>query len=454
MKRLLQILCSAVAACWLWSSCVSEEAQPVKYKAPEVEFTMPSDVITAVVGQGVSFSAKVVSGDKVSAGWYIDDVLASSSQTFEYVFEEAGSYKVRFEARNGAGVVSHEYTVNVSDILSITLSVGDSTKVVRRQLDILRVAAVVEYGKEVTHEWRVDGVLLGEEAYFGTFRLDEARPYTVSYHGANMDGVFDKTFTVEVSERPLEIVFSNTDEIIALLTGRTLSITATVRFGGTGLQQKWILDDEVVSQGASFSYLFTSAGEYELKYEAQNAKGETVERSWKINVASSGRLFEDFEAETLGAWFNVGENQPGIELVENPLQSGLNTSRQCLRDKVNGSGSTSGYFTMKAPKMLSDAGFDVSEYTGIRFLVYLGANKYYPRVDYAGTKYTSVAPPKFNGEWEVLEYKLPEGVYFDNTKNIVFRMMYNESGSNISGGDVNGTENNRTVYIDDIEFFK
>jgi hypothetical protein len=195
-------------------------------------------------------------------------------------------------------------------------------------------------------------------------------------------------------------------------------------------------------------------GEFSLRYEAVNAKGETVKRSWRVTVTATGRLFDDFEAEAIGSWFNLKENQPGIELVENPVVGGLNTSKQCLRDQVSGSGSTSGYFTLKAPVMLSAAGFDVSEYSGIRFLVYLNNNEYYPRIDYGGTKYPSVTPPKFNGEWEILEYKLPEGQTFDNTKNITFRMMYNQSGSNISGGSTTAETNNRTVYIDDIEFFK
>jgi hypothetical protein len=109
---------------------------------------------------------------------------------------------------------------------------------------------------------------------------------------------------------------------------------------------------------------------------------------------------------------------------------------------------------MKGPKMLSDAEFDISNYSGIRFMVYLGNNKYYPRIDYGGTKYPSVTPPKFNGGWEVLEYRLPEGATFDSSKNIVFRMLLNEAGSSISGGGDSDPANNRTVYIDNIEFFK
>ncbi len=455
MKYKLIPVISAILSLGILCSCeFRNEPQPVQYKAPEVEFTMPSEVIDAKVGDPVPFSAKVVAGDKVSTGWYINDVLTSSSQSFKYVFEEAGRYTVRFEARNGAGVVSREYTVNVSDILSIALSTGDSTRVVRLQLEYLKIAAVVDYGKDVEHEWSVDGEVLCNEAFFGTFRLAEARVYNVHYRGSNASGSFSKDVEISVIERPLEIEFSNTDEIIAMLAGRTLSITATALFGGTGLQQTWYLDGEPAGTAAVFSHYFSAGGEYSLRYEAVNAKGETVTRNWKVNVTSTGRLFDDFEADAIGSWFNLGENQPGIELVENPHKDGINTSDKCLRDKVYGSGGTSGYFTLKAPKMLSDKGFDVSEFSGIRFLVYLGKNKYYPRVDFGGTKYPSITPPKFNGEWELLEYKLPEGTTFDNTKNIVFRMMLNEAGSNISGGNVDAEENNRTVYIDDIEFFK
>ena len=331
MKYKLIPVISAILSLGILCSCeFRNEPQPVQYKAPEVEFTMPSEVIDAKVGDPVPFSAKVVAGDKVSTGWYINDVLTSSSQSFKYVFEEAGRYTVRFEARNGAGVVSRDYTVNVSDILSIALSTGDSTRVVRLQLEYLKIAAVVDYGKDVEHEWSVDGEVLCNEAFFGTFRLAEARVYNVHYRGSNASGSFSKDVEISVIERPLEIEFSNTDEIIAMLAGRTLSITATALFGGTGLQQTWYLDGEPAGTAAVFSHYFAAGGEYSLRYEAVNAKGETVTRNWKVNVTSTGRLFDDFEADAIGSWFNLGENQPGIELVENPHKDGINTSDKLL----------------------------------------------------------------------------------------------------------------------------
>ncbi|MBQ9310247.1 MAG: PKD domain-containing protein [Bacteroidales bacterium] len=433
-------------------ACSGGEAEPVKYTAPEVSFATDPGTVSAVVGETVRIAAKVTSGDKVTTAWYIDGVLVSSSQEFEYVFDAPGSYAVRFEARNGAGVVERDYTVTVSDRLSIRLSVGDSTAISRLQLSKLLVAAIVESGSDVEHEWKVDGVVEGTEAFFGSYELTAARDYVVSYKGSNAAGSFEKSFTVTATERPLQIGFSVTDELTALLTGAPFTITATVLFGGTGLVQSWYLNGELVSSTDTFSNTFYAAGDYTVRYEAENAKGESVSRSWTVSVTATGDIMDNFESGTIGSWFNTGENQPGIQIADNPLKDAVNSSDKCLSDEVAGSGSTSGYFTLKGPQILSGLGMDISKYSGIRFKVYFNGNQYYPRVDYGGTKYPSVTPPKFDGGWEVLEYRLPEGTKFNSSSNIQFRMMYNEAGSNISGRD--DATNNRKVYIDDIEFFE
>ena len=452
-NKILLFLASCLTAAAI-CGCAETEAEPVSYEAPVVNFTMPSDEISVAVGDSVHFTAEVVSGDKVSVAWYINDRLASGSASFNYAFDIPGTYTVRFEARNGAGTVDHSYTVSVSDKLEIVLSVGDSTRVTRLQKDYLQVAAIVEHGQNVTHEWTVDGAVAGTDAYFATLQLLETRDYVIGYKGTGAGSSIVKSFTVGVIERPLEIVFTITDEIIALLAGRVLNISANITAGGSGIQHKWTLDGEVVSTEATFSKVFENPGEFVLKYEGVNAKNEKVERTWKINVTASGRLFDDFEYEVLGPWWTLKQNDPGIELVDNPLKDGVNSSDKCLSDRVFGSGGTSGYFDLKTDVMLSEAEFNVANYSGIRFLLYTGASKYYPRIDYAGTKYPSVTPPKFNGGWEKVEYQLPEGTFFDPTKKITFRALLNEDGTNTSGGAFDNPELSRTVYIDDIEFFK
>ena len=152
----------------------------------------------------------------------------------------------------------------------------------------------------------------------------------------------------------------------------------------------------------------------------------------------------------LPKWWTLKQNTPGIELADNPKPEGINTSLKVLRDNVTGTGSTSGYFDLKLKDIPVDK-IDVTKYTGIRFKVYLGKNKYYPHMDYAGKKYASVTDPQFKDEWEVLEYRFDTKL--DPTKNLTFRPLYQKNGTNIPSGPVIET-NTRTVYIDDIEFLE
>ena len=181
-----------------------------------------------------------------------------------------------------------------------------------------------------------------------------------------------------------------------------------------------------------------------------NSKQETVDRTWTVTMVPSGALFEHFEDyDKLPAWWTLGQNTPGIELADNPKPEGINTSAKVLSDKVSGSGSTSGYFDLKLKEIPVDK-IDVTKYSGVRFKIYLGKNKYYPRVQYNDNRHQPVTKPQFKDEWEVLEYKFGEKL--DPTKTITFRLLLQENGNNITGSDP--ATNNRTVYIDDIEFLE
>lgn len=433
----------------LWGC--EEDVTPLRHTAPQVTFPVEETSLTAVVGDPVEFRADIESGDKLTCGWYVDGTLEASTAEMTYTFGAPGDYEVRFEARNGAGRVGKGYAVKVSDVLEMHLSVGDSTRIVRRQLDILKVMAIVDAGSDVTHKWTVDGVEKSDKAYFDTFDLPEAKVYTVAYAGTNAAGTFRKSFEVQATERPLEISFSNNDAVIACKDGAIVEIIATVKYGGTGVLHEWKVDGETVSTDAVFSRAFSGAGPYTIAYHGVNSKQETVDRTWTVTMVPSGALFEHFEDyTTLPAWWTLKENTPGIELADNPKPEGINTSLKVLRDNVTGTGSTSGYFNLKLKDIPVDK-IDVTKYTGIRFKVYLGKNKYYPRVEYAGTKHPSVTKPQFKDEWEVLEYKF--GANLDPTKNITFRPMLQENGNNIASGAVTET-NTRTVYIDDIEFLE
>ena len=201
----------------------------------------------------------------------------------------------------------------------------------------------------------VDGEVKSDKAYFDTFDLPEARVYTVAYAGTNAAGTFRKSFEVQATERPLEIGFSNNDATIACKDGAVVEIIATVKYGGTGVQHEWKVDGETVSTDAVFSRAFDGKGPYTIAYHAVNSKQETVDRTWTVTMVPSGALFEHFEDYTeLPKWWTLKENQPGIELADNPKPEGINTSRKVLRDNVSGEHSTSGYFNLKLKDIPAD----------------------------------------------------------------------------------------------------
>ena len=443
------LLLTALAAA-LVSAC-RVDVEPTVYTAPKVDYSAEGP-ITVSVGEKVSLDAKVLEGDRLTLGWYVNDVLEASTAHFEYVFKVAGNYTVRFEARNGAGKAEKTFEVTVNDIFKAHLSVGDSTAIRRTQLQTLKVMAIVDAGSGVEHEWQVDGKVESTEAYFNTFVLQDVKTYHVAYHGHNAAGSFSREFDVNVDETRLTMTWSVLDAVVVLNEGETLEIVSTAIYGGSGLQSTWTLDGETISTEKDLSYKFSLSGEHDLKYSAVNAKGETASRSWLVNVISSGYLIDDFEnISDLSSWWNRNENQPGVQLVPNPDPTGINTSEHVMSDQVSGTGGTSGYFNLKLSVLASSKGIDVTKYNGVRIKIHLGNSNYYPRIEYGGTKYPPVTPAQRGNKWEILDFRFPSN--FASGKNITFRPMLKEDGTNIPSGAVSDT-NPRIIYIDDVEFLE
>lgn len=426
-------------------ACSVKPAEPVSYTLPEINVPLPEGELSASVGDTLKLKAEIVSGDRVSCGWYLNGRIESSSTELEYVFTEPGEYLVAFVAKNGAGEVSKAFHAIVDDVFDVELTVKDSLCIYRTHLNPLNVGVVVRRGRDVKHSWKVDDEEY-EDVDFLSVTIDSVKQYNVHYHGENAVGSMDRDFTVLVLERPLEVSFSIVDHDVTAKKNQVFSITANALYGGTGLRHKWAVDDEDVSTEATLKWTPTEAGTYTLSYFGENAKGETVSRTWTVKVVVVGLVIDDFEGNALKTWWRTGQNSPGNTLADNPDKTGINTSDKCLKDNVAGEGSTSGYFDLLGSK-LSEGGVDVTKYSGIRMKVYLGGNKYYPRIQVNGTKFAPVKAPRFNGGWEELEYNF--GVYLTAGKDITFRLLLKEDGSNISG--YNQDTNNRTVYIDDIE---
>ena len=448
MNRLFYIM--AAAALSVFAGC-APEVSPIVHTAPEAVFPSGSDFVSASVGETVRFEAEITSGDNLTVGWYVNDVLECSSEVFEYVFKAPGSYVVSFKVSNGAGSVEKEYTVEIADVLRMSLSTADSTSIERMKGEYLKVMAIVESGVGVTHQWKVDGEVKSDKAYFDSFLIPEVGTYTVTYSGSNAVGSFEKSFSLVATPRPLEVEFTNMDDVISFKDGNMLTITAEATSSGEGIVHTWIFDDVEESSSATFSMMMIK-GSHKLVYNAINAKGETFSREWLIEVEGAGFLLDDFEGvETLGLIWKTGENEPGVQIADNPKKTALNMSDKVMSDGVLGNHSTSGYFTLQTSLILENTKVDVTRCSKLRFKVYLGKNRYYPRVHIGNTKYPPVTPPKFNDEWEYLEYHFPSR--FSATTIIQIRPLLKEDGTNIDPGEASST-NTRTVYFDDFEFIE
>ena len=448
MKTLLKtnvILLLGIVALW---GC-EEDVTPLQHTAPQVTFPVQETSLTAVVGDPVEFRADIESGDKLTCGWYVDGTLEASTAEMTYTFSAPGDYEVRFEARNGAGKVEKSYAVKVADVLKMHLSVGDSTRIVRRQLDILKVMAIVDAGSDVVHEWKVDGEVKSDKAYFDTFDLPEAKVYTVAYAGTNAAGTFRKSFEVQATERPLEIGFSPADTDLVVDFGKTVVFRADVRFGGSGLVHEWTVDGLVVGSEAEYSYDCSAEGNYIVGYKGVNDKQETVTYTWNVRVnpeTISGLLFADMEQGTYPTEMFSTPNAPGLFVEDNPDALGKNQSAKVLQQKISGSHATKGYFVLKLSSIP-----ELSKYRGIRFKYYRSkGDEYYPTLDIitqAGKQVSKLQPRKqvsTYGEWVILEYDYPEGVY---ATQMDICPMRDPSGNSMAAGT-------RTMWFDDFELFE
>lgn len=429
----------------------------------DVTYSVEEDIIRAVIGTPVEVSVTVTGGDKGTVhAWKLDGEDAGEGLSFTKTFaeEEIGTHTLAYSGINVDGMTAvRVWTIEVRDLpleVSFTPAADELTATVGDQVAF--AAQIIHGAGGAAYVWKVDGTQISTSASY-SYDCTVKSNHTVTCAVTNAAGEkVEKSWALSVKNLPLQVVFTPENPVIAATIGDNLDFSATVTAGGEGVNYSWKVNDVQVATTASYTYGCPEEGNFTVSCTVTNVDDDQAQKSWLVTVSSQpvtpADLFDDFEYDAIGSWFNLGENQPGIELVENPLKSGLNTSDKCLRDKVYGSGGTSGYFTMKGPVMLSQKNFDISKYNGIRFLIYLNGNQYYPRVEHAGTKYPSVAPPQFNGEWEILEFRLPDGAKFDNTKNIVFRPLLQESGSNITGGNTEDATNNRTIFIDNIEFLE
>lgn len=478
--RLLKIC----AACLLLAGLAACEKGDEKKQitAPVVEFTPAEDSLEVEVGNSIAFKALLQEGGALDAAWYVDGQLIARTLSVNWRFDVLGPHAVHFEGGNEKGSVEKDYAVSVLGTpLDVTYSVtGDEIDAVVGTPMTVRVT--VNGGDKATeHSWTLDDILVGTGTELScTFTESEIGVHRLTYNGRNADGMTaSKSWTVNVVDMPLEFRYTPAAETVNATLGASVTFSATVVHGASGVSYSWKLDGTEVSTSSSYTHECTAAQSYEVSFSATNAAGESAGRTWTLVVNEPGALsLMVLDAGSLTAvpsWVeanNVG-GQSCVQIVDNPIKTPANNADKVFIDDVSGATwANSGYVKLTITGIESA---ERAKYETVRVKVYIGANPYVPYM-YVPTSDSASLPAKVNGtefypdnssseiwnslvkhdDWNVLEYNVKTGNYKNMisslaaTDQIQFRMtvLWGNSPAPTAVSDTN----TKIVYFDDVEF--
>lgn len=484
MKDFCRLAAAAALLTCLAAACSDKGEPQAAPAAPKVEFVIEEESLSVPVDSSVRFVANIIEGTDLSTGWWVDDVKIAETPGVTWTFSQLGTFVVRFEAANSLGTVEKSYSVTVNGI-PLQVEYSDPSEEVSAVVGTaLELSVTVTGGdKSVQHLWTLDGESVSDGTAFSyTFSEAEAGVHSVAYYGVNSDGMSaSHAWTVNVSDLPLEFSFTPSGTDVSATQGDAVEFSATVLHGSKGLSCSWTLDGTEVSSGTSYSYECTATGTFTIAFSASNAAGESVSRSWTLNVTEHvEQTYMFLDAENLSAVpsFVTGNNVGGVsvvQLVANPYVTASNSGTRAFIDDLRPtSWANSGYVQFMTSSV---PGSELAKYTAIRVKVWIGTSEYVPHMTLVRSGNESSLPTKVNGEdfypsastqanweslirrddWNVLEYSIVTGNYpkaaatsLADIDQFQFRMTVGWSNGSASK-DASST-NLRYVYFDDVEF--
>lgn len=427
----------------VFNSCKDNDTEELIVKFSETEKTF--DI---TIGETFVLMADTRPYGKVESEWYVNGELTVSGGKFSYQFPEDGEHTLKYVGKYDGQEISETFIVNVANMLKVSLSIGDETQVVKKLNETLKVSAIVEQGVGIIHKWEVDGVVKSTEAEL-LYLLDEVKVHKVKYSAQNNKGTWEKEFDVVVESDEVKIEFSiEENSTIDVDVNEEFEIVATVTQGGVGISHEWKVGDDIKSTTETLKYTPALGGKYTITYTAKNAQGQTLRTAqWLLYVNDGYLMLDDFETgqKVNDKLYKGGASAAVVEVVNNPLSTGSNTSKYVL--KVTGS-----FASQQLNIYINNAtqGIDISSdiwgkgFDRIRFKYYnANANrKVMWKYNGQGSQVNITTQPVL-GQWSYGEIELTQDK-MDALVQIHLRLNDVVSGS-ASVDDV--------IYIDDIEFY-
>lgn len=247
---------------------------------------------TVKTGESVTFSARVgeESTRPMQYQWSFGDGTVGAGLTETHTFAQPGTYSVTFTASNEAGVASESITVTVTRRTQPprVISLDGPTDVIMTDEPVTFTATVGEgASRPLTYRWRFGdgGTASGLEA---TYTYDFAGTYEVTFIAKNEGGRSRKSTRVKVVRgRPLPARIASIEATPnPARPGQPVHFTSAVQ-GVTPLTYEWHFGDGTTAAGPSPSHTYDEPGQYEVRLEASNEKGEDT-RTVTVRVGSQG----------------------------------------------------------------------------------------------------------------------------------------------------------------------
>jgi len=131
-QRVLFILPCFIAL--LAVSCTSDEIDLYNV-SPEIKLSKEGENIQLIMRESINFSATKINEAEYTEEWTLGGDLVSSTSTYNFIPEKAGTYTLSYKAVNDAGEFTHQYTILVEAL--IRLSEENSNAYVTTLIDYL-----------------------------------------------------------------------------------------------------------------------------------------------------------------------------------------------------------------------------------------------------------------------------------------------------------------------------
>ncbi|MGB3774022.1 MAG: PKD domain-containing protein, partial [Leeuwenhoekiella sp.] len=257
-----------------------------------------ADVYSGIAPLAVSFtgSNSIDDVEIVEYEWTINDSIVSNDPDFDYVFQDAGNYRVALNVVDGEGLTDRATLMIVTSTPDgNTAPNAVATANVRQGIAPLEVTFTGSNSTDdqdvVSYEWQVDGETVSTQANF-VYVFEQPGNYTVTLIVTDAQGLTDRAniaivaTSTDGNEPPKAVITTNVRKgdvpLEVIFTGSNSTDDEEI------VRYQWFIDGNAVSEEADFTYTFNERGTFEVTLTVTDNEGLTDSETVIIESTQDG----------------------------------------------------------------------------------------------------------------------------------------------------------------------